>query len=64
ALGTSRDKFLSHTVMAALSALLGILTQGIAEVIIYMPKITMLFWLTAAVIFLCLKLESQEADAS
>lgn len=59
ALGTSRDKFLSHTVMAALSALLGILTQGIAEVIIYMPKITMLFWLTAALVFLCIKLESQ-----
>ena len=60
ALRRSDDNYLKHITMAALAALAGILTQGLGEVIIYLPKITMLFWLTVALIFLALKLDQKE----
>ena len=55
------DTYLKHIIIASLSALAGILTQGMGEVIIYLPKITMLFWLTAALVFLALKLDKKGA---
>jgi putative inorganic carbon (HCO3(-)) transporter len=56
------DLFLRNLLIAALSATAAILTQGLVEHFLYMPKIIMLFWLNIAVIFLCRKLEGgQEA---
>lgn len=57
AIASCRDQQLKYLIMASLSATAGILILGLGDVIIYLPKITMLFWLNIALIFLILKLD-------
>ncbi|MGI5875301.1 MAG: O-antigen ligase family protein [Dethiobacteria bacterium] len=53
-----RDLFLKNILIAALSAIAAILSQGVVEHFLYMPKIIMLFWLIIAVVFVGGKLST------
>jgi len=61
AVASCRDQELKYLMIASMSATVGILTQGIGDVIIYLPKITILFWLNIALLFLCIKIAEQQA---
>ena len=63
AIASTRDKELKYLMIASLSATVGILTQGIGEVIIYLPKITILFWINIALLFLSIKIAEQQMDS-
>ncbi len=60
AVASCRDKELKYLMIASMSATVGILTQGLGDVIIYLPKITILFWLNIALLFLCIKIAEQQ----
>ncbi len=55
-----QDVFFKHIIIASLASLVAVLVQGLAENILYMPKITILFWLNVSFIFLCRKLSREE----
>lgn len=60
AVAATRDPFLKHIIIASLAAIAGVLVQGMGEVIIYLPKITTLFWMNVALIFLCIQLDKDK----
>ncbi len=53
------DPFLKNMTIAALAATVGVMIQGFGEHILYMPKIIILFWMNAAVLFACLRLQQE-----
>lgn len=64
AVASCRDKELKYYMIASMSATVGILIQGLGDVIIYLPKITILFWLNIALLFLAIKIAEQQATVA
>ncbi|MBT9143840.1 MAG: hypothetical protein DDT29_02253 [Dehalococcoidia bacterium] len=64
AIASCRNKELKYLMMASLSVTVGILTQGMGDVIIYLPKIIILFWLNIALLFLCIKFAEQQTASA
>ncbi len=49
----TEDRFIFHATTGSLAAVAGLLVQGLGDHVVYMPKITVLFWLNIGVIYLC-----------
>ena len=50
-LSAGGDEFSRNIIIASLSATAALLTQGLVEHVLYMPKIIMLFWIVIAFVF-------------